>query len=489
MKRKSEAADQSGRERRLPLVVTAAVIALLGGIILFGAGHLRQNVRAQILHRDAQVLHAIALAQQIRDESEAALGGQIEDFADQFALALHISRVRGVIAARMFDAQGRLLATFPEHVVEAELTPSDMVSLRVLRPVSRYHPDARLSTVFRSQSPASGTSEPGFPLLEVTIPFHRAEQTNLLGAVQFVMDGRGIAAEFAVLDRYVFAQAVAVFVGAGLLVGLALGWAFQRLQVANRQLAERTVSLSRANEELAMAARTSAVGAIAAHLIHSLSSPLAGLQNFMANGNRNPEPSDPDWQQARQLTRKMQETIAAVVRVLREQQGEAHYTVSLAELGELVARRMETVAQQAGVTLRVECVGDGELSNRETNLVLFILENLLKNALEATPTGKVVALSMRRVDDRVEFAVRDHGPGIPEELRARLFQPCRSTKAGGSGIGLAISKQLANHLGAELELTHSSAAGSEFHLRLPLAARGCSALGRTMPATNPVGAG
>ena len=56
---------------------------------------------------------------------------------------------------------------------------------------------------------------------------------------------------------------------------------------------------------------------------------------------------------------------------------------------------------------------------------------------------------------------------MPVELQAKLFTPCRSSKVGGHGIGLAICKQLANHLEAVLELKSTSARGSVFTLRLP----------------------
>jgi C4-dicarboxylate-specific signal transduction histidine kinase len=68
--------------------------------------------------------------------------------------------------------------------------------------------------------------------------------------------------------------------------------------------------------------------------------------------------------------------------------------------------------------------------------------------------------------------VADEGPGIPEELRPKLFAPCRTTKPGGSGIGLAISQQLAHHLGAELELKQTGPAGAVFTLTLPAALLG-----------------
>jgi hypothetical protein len=64
--------------------------------------------------------------------------------------------------------------------------------------------------------------------------------------------------------------------------------------------------------------------------------------------------------------------------------------------------------------------------------------------------------------------VQDEGPGLPPQVAERLFAPCISSKKGGSGIGLAISRQLAKHLGAELDLKQSSSEGCAFRLVLPL---------------------
>ena len=106
----------------------------------------------------------------------------------------------------------------------------------------------------------------------------------------------------------------------------------------------------------------------------------------------------------------------------------------------------------------------GVFPNRVANLVALILVNLVQNAVEATPRGMSVHLLFRRDADSIVAEVREEGPGFPETRP--VFAPCQSTKEGGSGIGLAISKQLANHLGAGLELRESSPQGSVFILTL-----------------------
>src|SRR6185503_7156314 len=90
---------------------------------------------------------------------------------------------------------------------------------------------------------------------------------------------------------------------------------------------------------------------------------------------------------------------------------------------------------------------DAILPNRAANLIALILVNLAQNGLQATPAGKSVSLRLTRTRDYLACEIRDQGSGIPEDLRENLFAPHRSTKEGGTGVGLAISKQLANHLG------------------------------------------
>lgn len=454
--------------RRLAWAVIGFMVAMLGAMIFLGVAQLRQTTRAQIASRDAAILHAVALAQQLTEESNDALGGQIEHVADQLAVALHISQLKGVIAARLFDGEGRFITAFPASVTEARLPADDLRALRELKPVSRFHPAGPLTDVFAPGTPGLAALKAPQPLLEVTTPFHRQDQTTLLGAVQFVMDGRGIAAEFATLDRNLYGQATLAFVGGSLLVVLALGLAFRRLQAVNRQLVERTASLLRANEELALAAKTSAVGAVTAHLIHGLSSPLTGLHNLVAHrGDGDREPQDTDWQHAVALTQQMQTMIGEVVRVLREHQGLHHYELTLAELAQVVAARAKSPARAAQIRFVLQQSGERTLASREANLVLLILDNLVRNALEATPAGRTVELAIRADDAGMKFDVCDEGPGVPVAVREHLFQPCRSSKPQGSGIGLAICQQLAQHLGAELVLTRTSPQGSVFTLTLP----------------------
>jgi signal transduction histidine kinase len=94
--------------------------------------------------------------------------------------------------------------------------------------------------------------------------------------------------------------------------------------------------------------------------------------------------------------------------------------------------------------------------------------NLVENALLATPAGRFVHLDLNGGSNRVLLRVRDEGAGVPETLRATLFEPGRSGRPGGTGLGLAISRLLALQIGAQLELLSTGPQGSVFQLTVPL---------------------
>lgn len=453
------------RSRRLPLVVMALTLVILAAAITLSTVETRRRIREQISGRDGRMFHELARMHQAAD---AELGDLLNDPADpagQFTILFEISRLKSVVmAARLFDAQGRFVEAVPADVTETNLPLADLQTLQRLEPLSHFRPAARLADQFLSAPQDSGARP--MSLLVVNVPLHDTAGRRLHGIAQFILDGQSIAAEFARLDQNLVRQAAAALVvGAGILV-LAIGWAFRRLNQAHQLLAERTEHLVKANQELALAAKTSAVGAVTSHLIHGLKNPLAGLQNFVAGlGSAVADNPDTDLGQAIAATRRMQSMINEVLGVLRDEEGAGHYEVPLSELLDIISSKVQPLCREHGVELQSALDTQAMLPSRAANLVALVLVNLVQNAIEATPRGGTVRLSLTDTGDGLACAVRDQGPGFSEERN--VFAPCRSAKDGGSGIGLAISKQLANHLGAGLELKGNTPQGCVFVLTLP----------------------
>jgi signal transduction histidine kinase len=100
------------------------------------------------------------------------------------------------------------------------------------------------------------------------------------------------------------------------------------------------------------------------------------------------------------------------------------------------------------------------------------LANLLENASDATSDGASVEVEVGRDGDLGTVTVRDHGPGLPEDVRTRLFEPHVTTKVGGSGMGLFLARQLIVGMhGGVLEVEDHPDGGTIAVVKLPIAPR------------------
>jgi signal transduction histidine kinase len=94
-----------------------------------------------------------------------------------------------------------------------------------------------------------------------------------------------------------------------------------------------------------------------------------------------------------------------------------------------------------------------------------VMQNLVRNAIEASPRGGKVDVIVEAIDGGVALRVRDQGAGIPADVLARIYEPFFSTKEGGTGMGMAIVHSLVTLHGGEIHV--SSDGGTEFAVHLP----------------------
>lgn len=92
--------------------------------------------------------------------------------------------------------------------------------------------------------------------------------------------------------------------------------------------------------------------------------------------------------------------------------------------------------------------------------------NILRNALEAVPEGGKVRVEVSDVGGKATVSVHDNGPGIPEEVRSRLFEPFVTTKPRGTGLGLAFVQQVMNECGGEVTIESKPGLGTTVRLTL-----------------------
>jgi signal transduction histidine kinase len=149
-------------------------------------------------------------------------------------------------------------------------------------------------------------------------------------------------------------------------------------------------------------------------------------------------------------------------------------SLSVRELVAETVRQTSEVFQAAGVSLTVEVAEDARVHGDRARLAQ-VIDNLLSNALKYGE-GKPVRIDVGRRGDRVELSVSDQGPGIAPRDLQRIFQRFERAVASrsitGLGLGLHISRQIAERHGGTLDVESEPGAGARFTLRLPVEAGG-----------------
>jgi signal transduction histidine kinase len=93
--------------------------------------------------------------------------------------------------------------------------------------------------------------------------------------------------------------------------------------------------------------------------------------------------------------------------------------------------------------------------------------NLIRNAREAMPRGGQLTVTAWHTPEGVEVRVQDTGEGMTPEVQERLYEPFFTTKTGGTGLGLALSRQIVESHGGRLSLESAVGRGTTFHVFLP----------------------
>ena len=131
-----------------------------------------------------------------------------------------------------------------------------------------------------------------------------------------------------------------------------------------------------------------------------------------------------------------------------------------------VVEREQALAHQHGAALEL-APGPAVYADVDAAKIFQVVMNLVRNAIEAVPPGGHVSVAVTDGDGQARVRVKDDGPGIPEALQARIYEPFFTTKAEGTGMGMAIVHTLVRLHGGSIELASELGHGAEFTVTLP----------------------
>ena len=211
-------------------------------------------------------------------------------------------------------------------------------------------------------------------------------------------------------------------------------------------------------------------GMLAAGIAHDVGNPLASIQSQLRVAREQPHP-----EQSKETLEIVEREVARVLRLLRDlvsfarRPKDDEVLLDLHIIIEDVTRLLQHDPRARGTEFQIH-IADGLLPVRtKEDAIVQVLLNLGVNALDAMPGGGLLTFDVANGEGAVLVRVRDNGSGVPPELRHQVFNPFFTTKPTdrGTGLGLFVSKGIAESIGGELMLETTGADGTVFCLRLP----------------------
>jgi signal transduction histidine kinase len=236
-------------------------------------------------------------------------------------------------------------------------------------------------------------------------------------------------------------------------------------------IAEDVTAIRQLERQLEELERLAGSGKLVARVAHELNNPLDGVLRYVNMARRSLENAPekvPDYleESRKGLMRMIQITgdLLAYSRANRDESEENHVN----RIVEEAIRSMQERATELGVVITASYRDESMPSMRGTRLYQVCC-NLVKNALDAMPTGGMLTINTGVVAGDVVLHFEDTGPGLPEDVQ-QIFEPFYSTKPGdeGTGLGLTICKELIQRLGGTIRATSRDEGGAVFTVTFPV---------------------
>jgi signal transduction histidine kinase len=230
---------------------------------------------------------------------------------------------------------------------------------------------------------------------------------------------------------------------------------------------------ARAQEALRYQERQAAIGTLAATVAHEIRNPLNGIAISVQRLRREfpcgPDEPDASWRELTDVleseTRRLDGRVQQFLEFARPPQPVFRAARASTVTADVVAA-MRPFAERRQVRLHSN-VETTPLARLDADQLRQALENIVRNAIEATPAGSAVRVECRQTPHETRIDVADEGAGIPVEQLPRIFDLYFTTKPDGSGIGLAIARQIVAAHGGTIDVASEAGAGTRMTIHLP----------------------
>ncbi|MEM9181871.1 MAG: PAS domain S-box protein [Pseudomonadota bacterium] len=249
-----------------------------------------------------------------------------------------------------------------------------------------------------------------------------------------------------------------------------------RNQLQSELQAERR-NISDLQQTLASVHRTSTLGEMSAGIAHEINQPLAAMATFADAGRRLLSKDPPDGERLNYALEQIGEQarragrVVERIRALSRREDTPRSTRPINEVIRELMELAELEARDSGAPIVLELEENLPPVDIDPVQIQQVLLNLIRNGLESMVRPSQISQGLyvisEQVDGEVRVAVVDHGTGVHEDQRERIFEPFHTSKPSGMGVGLSICRTIMRGHGGRLWCEENPAGGSRFVLALP----------------------
>ncbi len=233
--------------------------------------------------------------------------------------------------------------------------------------------------------------------------------------------------------------------------------------------------LERSRERLLQSERMALVGKLAAEVAHSIRNPMTSIKMRLFSLERSLGPSRvarEDFDVISEEMRHLDNIVRNFLEFSRPPKLKLQ-KISASEVVDMALQLLDKRLERHGVKVEREQRNSLPLIEADPELLKEVLVNLIVNACEAMGEGGKIMITeedglAERMGRAVLIQVKDTGPGIPESVRYKIFQPFFTTKEEGTGLGLSIAARIIEEHGGRLDVRSEDKKGATFIIALPI---------------------
>ncbi|ENZ8431184.1 two-component system sensor histidine kinase ZraS [Klebsiella sp. CN_Kp073] len=443
----------------LSWLLTGTVILL---VILFSAMIVRDYGRETAAARQTIEEKGEVLIRALESGTRVGMGMRMHH-AQLQALLEEMAWQPGVLWFAVTDENGKIIAhSDPQQLDKALYSPAQMRELKVgeqerWRRLAEPQPALEIYRQFRPLNPARGHHMGMMKRCNSTLA-----QPNVPQVIFIAFDSRELdAAQARGLRNMMIMLAAAALVIVATI--LAQFW-FRRYRLSRQQL----------QEAMARKEKLLALGHLAAGVAHEIRNPLSsikGLAKYFAERT----PPGGEAQELALVMAKEADRLNRVVSELLELVRPAHLNYQPVDINALIHHSLQLVSQDAqsrGIALQFTPRPELTSIKADPDRLNQVLLNLYLNAMQAIGRDGVIHVSASEADrQRVKIVVKDSGKGMSDEELQAIFTPYFTTKADGTGLGLAVVQNIIEQHGGTIRAESQPGAGAIFTLWLPVDAQ------------------